>query len=119
MSVTLKLTATLTTDSAPLSGKTIIFYYSYDGSTWTLIGSAVTDANGQASVSHTTDRTTYYRAEFPGDPEYEPSSATATYTPAPPPTGAVAPTGIPIWLILLVLLLLLGVIILTEERSQA
>jgi hypothetical protein len=123
VSVTLKLTATLTTDGTPLSGKTVSFYYSYDGSTWTLIGSSTTDASGQASVTHTTDRTTYYRAEFPGDPEYEPSSATATYTPpgqpTPPPTGAVAPTGIPIWLILLILLLLLGVVALTEERRQA
>lgn len=115
MSVTLKLTATLTTDSTPLSGKTINFYYSYDGSTWTFIGSATTDTNGQASITHTTDRTTYYKAEFPGDPEYEPSSATATYT----PTGAVAPTGVPIWLILLILMLLLGVVALTEEQRQA
>jgi hypothetical protein len=123
VSVTLKLTATLTTDGAPLSGKTVSFYYSYDGSTWTLIGSATTDANGQASVTHTTDRTTYYKAEFPGDPEYEPSSATATYTPpgqpTQPPTGAVAPAGILIWIILLILLLLLGVVALTEERRQA
>jgi hypothetical protein len=123
VSVTLKLTATLTSDGMPLSGKTINFYYSYDGSMWTFIGSATTDANGQASVTHATDRTTYYRAEFPGDPEYEPSSATAVYTPpgqpTPPPTGAATPTGIPIWLILLILLLLLGVIALTEERRQA
>jgi hypothetical protein len=121
--VALKLTATLTTDGTPLSGKTINFYYSYDGSTWTLIGSAITDASGQASVTHTTDRTTYYKAEFPGDSDYDPSSATATYTPpgqpTPPPTGAVAPAGIPIWLILLILLLLLGIVTLTEERRQA
>lgn len=119
MSVTLKLTATLTTDGTPLSGKTINFYYSYDGSTWTFIGSQTTDANGQASVTHTTDRTTYYKAEFLGDPDYAPSSATATYTPTPPPTGAVAPAGVPIWLILLILLLLFGVVALTEERRQA
>jgi len=122
VSVTLKLTATLTTDGTPLSGKTINFYYSYDGSTWTFIGSATTDASGQASITHVTDRTTYYRAVFPGDPDYEPSSATATYIlpsqPAPPPTGAAAPAGIPIWLILLILLLLLGVVALTEERRQ-
>jgi hypothetical protein len=123
VSVTLKLTATLTADGIPLSGKTVSFYYSYDGSTWTLIGSATTDANGQASVTHTTDRTTHYKAEFPGDPDYEPSSATATYTPpsqpTPPPTGAAASAGIPIWIVLLILLLLLGIVALTEERRQA
>jgi len=122
MSVTLKLTAALTSDGTPLSGKTINFYYSYDGLTWTSIGSQTTDANGQASVIHTTDRTTYYRAVFLGDPDYEPSSATATYTPPgqppPPPSEVKAPPAVPIWLILLMLLLLLGVVALTEERRQ-
>ena len=120
MSVTLKLTATLTSDGAPLSGKTINFYYSYDGKTWIFIGSATTDANGQASVTHTTDRTTCYRAEFPGDPDYEPSSATVTYTPpsqpTPQPIETAAPPAAPIWLVLLALLLLLAVLALTEEQ---
>jgi hypothetical protein len=125
MAVTLKLTATLTDISgAPLSGKTITFYYSYDGSTWTTIGSATTDANGQASVTHTTDRTTYYKAEFAGDPEYDASSATAVYTvSAPPPTESQAPSptttpSVPVWLILLILLLLLAIVALTEERRR-
>jgi hypothetical protein len=117
MAVTLKLTATLTDiNGTPLSGKTISFYYSYDGSTWTLIGSGTTDSNGQASVTHTTDRTTYYKAEFAGDPEYDSSSATAEYmVSAPSPTAA---PSAPVWLILLVLLLLLGVVALTEERRR-
>jgi hypothetical protein len=117
MPVTLKLTATLTDiNDTPLSGKTISFYYSYDGSTWTLIGSGTTDSNGQASVTHTTDRTTYYKAEFPGDQYCEQSSAVVTYTPAAPQVSA--PTGIPIWLILLALLLLLVTVALTEERRR-
>jgi hypothetical protein len=105
MGVTLKLIATLTTDSTPLSDKTIYFYYSYDGLTWTLIGSGTTDVNGQAFVTHTTDRTTYYKAVFEGDPEYESSFATATYTPTLAPTAIQSLLVSFIWLILLVLLL--------------
>jgi len=108
------ITGTLTTDSIPLGGKTINFYYSYDGSTWSLIGSQVTNNSGQASVTHQTDKTTYYKVEFNGDPYYEPSSATATYTPAAP--QAPAPTGIPIWFILLILLVVLGILTVSEQR---
>jgi len=108
------ITATLTTDSAPLNGKTINFYYSYDGTTWSLIGSQATNDKGQASVEHQTSKTTYYKAEFPGDPEYEPSSAIATYTPVM--QQASAPAGVPILFVLLILLVLLG--ILSESERQ-
>jgi hypothetical protein len=117
--VTLKLTATLTSNGTPLSGKTVNFYYSYDGEEWVPIGSATTDANGQASVTHTTDKTTYYKAEFPGDQEYEPSSATAVYTPPSQQAQQPAPAGVPIWLVLLILLVLLGILSLAEEHRQA
>jgi len=106
--VTLKLTATLTSDSAPLSNKEIYFYYSYDKASWTLIGSQATNESGQASVTHATDRTTYYKAEFKGDPDYEPSYAIATYT-VPTPTPAYL-TAFAQTIDLLILLLLTVII---------
>jgi len=104
MGVTLKLIATLTSDSTPLSDKTIYFYYSFDGSTWTLIGSGTTDVNGQTFVTHTTDRTTYYKAVFEGDPDYESSFATITYTLITQPTATQTLIGLLMWIIPLLLL---------------
>jgi len=78
--VTLQLLATLTDGVNPLPGKTINFYYSYDGETYTLISSEVTDDNGQASTTHETSVTTWYKAVFPGDETYDGSSAVRKYT---------------------------------------
>jgi len=77
-----QLIATLTdSDGNPLSGKTINFYYRASGTTtWANAGSATTDANGRATVTVTLDvpGTYDFRAEFPGDDQYEPSSAEVT-----------------------------------------
>jgi len=77
--VTLQLIATLTDGTNPLSGKTIEFYYSYDGVTYNLISSEVTDSNGRASTTHETEQTTWYKAVFSGDEFYESSEAVRKY----------------------------------------
>lgn len=103
----LKITATLK-DSAgnPLPNKTINFYKSTDNVNWTKIGTQTTDENGQASIYDALpSTTTYYKAEFPGDDQYEPSSAETSYTPAT--TTTTKKTEIPWWIILLLLLLFL------------
>jgi len=75
-----KATATLTDiNGNPLSGKTIKFYYSDDGETWNLLGTAVTDENGRAGIVDWIEHTTYYKAVFEGDDIYEPSEATAEF----------------------------------------
>lgn len=78
--VTLQLIATLTDGTNPLSSKTIKFYYSYDGVTYNLISSEVTDSYGQASITHETEQTTWYKAVFEGDDAYAPSEAEQKYT---------------------------------------
>jgi hypothetical protein len=73
-----QLTATLVSDSTPVSGKTINFYYRVSGTTtWTSAGSATTDTNGNATVtvSLTVPQTYDFRAEFAGDADYEASYA--------------------------------------------
>jgi hypothetical protein len=73
-----QLTTTLVSDSAPVSGKTINFYYRVTGATtWTSAGSATTDASGNATVtvSLTVPQTYDFRAEFAGDADYEASYA--------------------------------------------
>jgi hypothetical protein len=87
------------TDSAgnPLGGKTVYFYVSTDGYTWTLAGTATTDSSGKASTTYTASVKTWFRAEFKGDDYYEPSSATAVWEPAGAPAPACQPilrTGI-------------------------
>jgi len=76
-----QLIATLTTDSTPLSGKTITFQYKLSTSgTWNNGGSAQTDSNGNASVTLSLDAPNTYdfQASFAGDDQYE--SATAQLT---------------------------------------
>jgi len=81
---TVQVTAKLTdTDGNPLSGKPIYLRYRPSGTTtWYDIGTNphTTDTNGE--VTDTVDLDvpgTYdFRAEFPGDDQYEPSSATLT-----------------------------------------
>ena len=84
----LKLIARLTdSGGAPLSGKTIYFYASGDGSTWSPLTNAVTDSNGYASATYDANQKTWFKAEFKGDDLYEPASATAVWEPSaqPPP----------------------------------
>jgi hypothetical protein len=102
---TIKLITKLV-DSAgnPLPGKTITFYYSYDGVSYTQISQSVTDSTGTATATHTTSQKTYYKAYFAGDSQYDPSSATAVYTPSV--TQQITQFGW-IWLILLLIFLLL------------
>jgi len=81
---TVQVTATLKdSDGNPLSGKSVNLYYRASGeTTWSDIGTNphTTDSNGQ--VTDTIDLSvpgTYdFRAEFPGDDDYEPSSAELT-----------------------------------------
>jgi len=84
----LKLVARLVdSGGAPLSGKTIYFYVSSDGSTWSLLTSATTDSGGYASATYDANQKTWFKAEFKGDEQYDPASATAVWEPSaqPPP----------------------------------
>jgi len=85
--VKLLLKATLKDgEGNPLSNKTIEFYYSYDKNTWNLIETKTTDTNGECTSQHETDKTTYYRARFPGDEVYEEAEAISEYYIPPPPS---------------------------------
>ena len=80
--VKLKLTAKLTDiHGTPLSNKTIEFYRRTTGS-YTLIATGTTDENGEASAVDevTAYGTYYYKARFPGDPDYEESEAETSFT---------------------------------------
>jgi len=80
----LKLIARLTdSGGAPLSGKPIYFYYSTDGETWINFAAVATDENGYASTTYDVNQKTWFKAEFKGDEQYDPASATAVW---PPPT---------------------------------
>lgn len=71
----------------PVSGKTVLLSRSFDGSTWTPVGTAVTDVAGRASrVDSGLTATTRYRWTFAGD---------AGYLPATSPTHTVLVTGDP------------------------
>ena len=103
--VSLKLIATLTdTSGNPLPSRTIEFYRSTDGVNYTLIGIAITDSNGQASLIDevTEPGRYYYKARFPGDELYEASEATATYEYAVP---AAKPIWQQPWFLLLLFIL--------------
>jgi len=68
-------------DGNPLPNKTIEFYYKESRATeWTLLGTATTDTNGQATYTATLTVPGDYdfRAVFPGDPDYESAEATLT-----------------------------------------
>lgn len=78
---TVQLRATLTSDTTPLSGKTITFYYRPAGGTYTQLGSPkTTGTNGVALSDTITLSSGYYdfKAEFAGDDTYEASSAEVT-----------------------------------------
>ena len=80
--VTIRLVARLVDSSGnPLGGKPIYFYYEIDGA-WIHIATAVTNDNGYATVTHETDRRTWFKAEFRGDENYEPASATVVWEPS-------------------------------------
>ncbi|MEM3975015.1 MAG: Ig-like domain-containing protein, partial [Ignisphaera sp.] len=73
-----RLEATLTSDTTPLAGKTIAFFYRTSGSaTWTSAGTAQTGSDGKATVtvSLTAPQTYDFRAYFAGDDDYEASEA--------------------------------------------
>jgi hypothetical protein len=88
-----RLTATLLdSEERPISGKTIIFEYKGSGATtWIRIGTATTDANGNASVTATVSSPgTYdFRATFEGDSLYEGSSTTLTNITVKEKTGII------------------------------
>jgi len=89
----IKLTARLTdSGGAPLSSKTIYFYVSGDGSTWSPLTNAATDSNGYAYATYDANQKTWFKAEFKGDDFYEPASATAVWEPSaqPPPQPSPA-----------------------------
>jgi len=70
-------------DGNPLSGKPVYLYYRPSGeTTWYDIGTNphTTDANGIASdtITLSVPGTYDFRAEFPGDDQYEASSAELT-----------------------------------------
>ena len=80
--VKLKLVARLTDiHGNPLSNKTIEFYRRTTGS-YTLIATGTTNESGEADTVDevTAYGTYYYKARFPGDPDYEASEAEASYT---------------------------------------
>lgn len=78
----LRIIARLTDSSGnPLSGKTIHFYYSKDGFAWIFLTSATTDSGGYAYATYEATSRTWFKAEFSGDSEYDPASATAVWEP--------------------------------------
>ena len=96
---TVKLTARLTdSGGAPLSGKTIYFYVSGDGSTWSPLTNVATDSNGYATTTYDASGKTWFKAEFRGDDQYEPASATAVWEPsAQPPSPQPSPVCSPVF----------------------
>ena len=110
------LIATLTCEGAPLEGKTIYFYVSYDSINWAQIGSDVTDENGEARLQVYVDKDAWYKAEFPGDPEYDASSDTIYVTVTKPPAPAAMPTWG--WIIIAVLVVLLLLMASESERRR-
>lgn len=76
-----RLRAQLLTDSTPLAGKTVQFFYRVTGTTeWSSIGTDTTGSDGYAQVetSLTVPQTYDFRAYFAGDAEYESSEAVVT-----------------------------------------
>jgi len=91
----LKLIARLTdSGGAPLSSKPIYFYYSTDGETWINFVAVATDENGYASATYDVNQKTWFKAEFKGDEQYDPVSATAVW---PPPTTTPSPSCSPLF----------------------
>ena len=84
-SVTAKLEATLQTDSTPLSGRPIYFYYrTSGGSEWLEVPNnpAFTDDDGKAVAYVAVEGGVSYdfKAYFPGDETYDDATATVTTT---------------------------------------
>ena len=94
----LKVVARLTDSSGnPLQGKTIYFYVSGDGSTWSPLTNVVTDSNGYASATYDANQKTWFKAEFKGDDIYEPASATAVWEPSAQPPPQPSPACSPVF----------------------
>ena len=102
--VRLKLTATLKDyTGVALANKPILFFYSFDGATFTHIATVNTNDYGVAETQHETTRTTWYKARFEGDPTYDASEATQVYEVPPPAILAEMPWLLPVILILIIL----------------
>jgi len=74
-----RLDATLLTDTTPLPGKSIEFFHKVAGApTWVSDGTDMTDVDGVASKTISLDVPESYdfKAEFYGDVDYDPSTAT-------------------------------------------
>ena len=78
--VSLKLIATLKDAyDNPLASKSIDFYYSFDGETFTKFDTQLTNENGVAETTTSTTQDTYYKARFEGDELYEASEDIELY----------------------------------------
>jgi len=78
--VSLKLSATLKdVDGNPLANKSIDFYYSFDGETFTKFDTQTTNEYGVAETITSTTQDTYYKARFEGDELYEASEDIKLY----------------------------------------
>jgi hypothetical protein len=76
-----RLDATLLTDDTPLPNKSIEFFHRVSGgATWVSDGTVDTDEYGVASKTITLDvpQTYDFKAEFYGDEDYDPSTATVS-----------------------------------------
>ena len=109
---TFTLIAVLLSDGTPLPGKNIDFYVSYDGANFNSIGTSVTNEYGMATAVYTDTlgaTKLWFKASFPGDNYYEPSSAIVPWT---APTSTATP---PWWLLPLTVLVL---IILSSSHGE-
>ncbi|RLC83592.1 MAG: hypothetical protein DRJ03_16720 [Chloroflexi bacterium] len=117
--VTLLLEATLKdVDANPLQNKTINFYYSYDKQTWNLIEAKATDSNGKATTTFNTNQTTYFKASFEGDDEYDPSVAYATYEVPYYEAGLVNMTNMMVILLVIMLVIELIMMLIRMAREK-
>ena len=74
-----RLDATLLTDNTPLQGKSIEFFHRLTGtSSWTSDGTDTTNEYGVASktINFDVPQTYDFKAEFYGDEDFDPSTAT-------------------------------------------
>jgi uncharacterized membrane protein len=63
----------------PVPNRTVYFFVSRDGSSWTEFDSKTTDTFGRASTTYRVESRLYFRAEFRGDDVYAASSASAVW----------------------------------------
>lgn len=81
----------------PVSGKTVTLSRSVDGSTWTPVGTAVTDVAGRATrVDTGLTTTTQYRWTFAGDGDYLPATSPTHVVLVASDPGDPSPTALSI-----------------------